>query len=77
MKMRSLKTVLRLVSLLMLVAAAVFLAVALTHPELGTVFYIGGIAIGAAVWRVFYIVYFAVMIGLFTASFFVSNGEKE
>ena len=65
---------LRLVSAVMLVAFIAFLAVALTHPELGTAFYIGGVYIGAAFWRVVYVLYLALAAGLFFASFFVKKG---
>lgn len=65
--------ILRLTSLLMLASAVVFLTVALSHPEFGTVFYIGSVPIGAAVWRSFYIFYAAVMAVLFGLSFFVKD----
>ena len=71
------KTVLRLISLSMLIIAIVFLCVALTHPELGTVFYIGTWKIGASVWRAFYLAYAIVTLVLFTASFFVKNRGKD
>ena len=70
-----LKIMLRLVSLAMLAVAVVFLAVALTHPELGGVFYIGNMAIGSDIWRVFYAVYGITMVALLVASFFV-KGKK-
>ena len=63
-----LKSVLRLISFVMLIVAIIFLAVALTHPELGTVFYIGNIKIGAEIWRVFYAVYVIAMVVLFGIS---------
>ena len=64
------KTFLRMLGLFMLLVAVVFLAIALTHPELGTVFYIGNWRVGAEVWRIFYLVYIGVMIGAFVLSFF-------
>lgn len=67
------KTVLRIISGILLLAAIVFLAIALTHPEMGTAFRVGNLTIGSAVWRVFYLVYAAVTVGLFTASFFVRD----
>lgn len=67
----TLKAKLRLAALLMLIIAIIFLSVALGHPELGTVFYIGSLKIGATVWRIFYAVYSALMLVLFIASFFV------
>lgn len=63
-----LKSVLRLISFAMLIVAIIFLVVALTHPELGTVFYIGNIKIGAEIWRVFYAVYVIAMVVLFGIS---------
>ena len=68
-----LKNILRLSSLIMLVIAIVFLSYALTHPEGGTVFYIGGLAIGSAIWRAFYLVYAGIMVALFAVSFFVKD----
>ncbi len=68
-----LKSILRLVSLVMLVIAIVFLSYALTHPELGTVIYIGSLKIGSAIWRAFYLIYIIVMIALFGISFFVKD----
>ena len=63
-----LKSALRLISFVMLIVAIIFLAVALTHPELGTVFYIGNLKIGSEIWRAFYAVYAIVMIALFGVS---------
>ena len=63
-----LKSVLRLISFAMLIVAIIFLAVALTHPELGTVFYIGNLKVGSEIWRAFYAVYAIVMIALFGVS---------
>lgn len=71
------KTVFRIISGIMLVVAAVFLVFALTHPEAGSVFYIGDLAIGSKIWRAFYVVYALVMVGLFTASFFVGKTKAE
>lgn len=68
-----LKKALRLISLVMLIIAIVFLAFALTHPEYGSVFYIGNLAIGSEVWRAFYIIYAISMAALFLASFFVKS----
>lgn len=67
------KKVLRRISLAMLIVAIVFLVYALTHPEFGTVFYIGTLEIGSTVWRVFYAVYAIVTVALFVASFFVKD----
>ena len=70
------KKILRIISGVMLIIAVVFLSIALTHPEFGTVFYIGNLRIGAAIWRAFYLIYAVVMVGLFVASFFCSQ-EKN
>ena len=55
------------------VIAIVFIACALANPALGRTFYIGDIAIGAEVWRVFYAIYAIVMAILFVLSFFVGK----
>ena len=68
-----LKSVLRLIGFAMLIVAIVFLAVALTHPELGTVFYIGNIKIGSEIWRIFYAVYAVVMVALFGVSWCIKK----
>ena len=65
--------VLRIISLVMFVAAMTFIACALANPALGSTFYIGDIAIGAKVWRVFYAIYAIVMAILFILSFFVGK----
>lgn len=72
-----LKLIFRIVSAVMLVAAICFLAVAFTHPELGTVFYIFGIPIGTEVWYVCYIFYLITMISLFVVSFFIKSKRKK
>ena len=65
--------VLRIISLLMFVVAIIFIACALANPALGRTFYIGNIAIGAEIWRVFYAIYAIVMAILFILSFFVGK----
>ena len=65
--------VLRIISLVMFVVAIIFIACALANPALGRTFYIGDIAIGAEVWRVFYAIYAIVMAILFVMSFFVGK----
>lgn len=70
------KVILRIISLVMLVIALVFVAIALGHPELGSVFYIGSIRIGARECLMFYKAYLVLMIALFAASFFVKNSKK-
>jgi hypothetical protein len=69
------KSILRVVSLVMLIIAIVFLSYVFTHPEVGTVFYIGTLKIGSSIWRAFYLVYAIVMVVLFSISFFV-KGKK-
>lgn len=67
------KTALRLVALTMLLAAVIFAAAALNHPQWGTALNIGGLRIGAPVWRVCYVLYLAVMCGALGASFLVKE----
>lgn len=67
------KIVLRSISAVMFVIAVVYLGYVFTHPEFGSVFYIGKLEIGPTIWRIFYAVYAAIMIGLFVGSFFVKN----
>ena len=62
------KSMLRLISFVMLIVAIIFLAIALTHPELGAVFYIGNLKIDSEIWRAFYAVYAIVMVALFGVS---------
>lgn len=69
------RLILRVISLVMLIVAIVFLSIALTHPEFGSVFYIGNLRIGVEIWWAFYIIYAVVMVGLFVASFFVGRGK--
>ena len=65
--------VLRIISLVMFVVAIIFIVCALANPALGRTFYIGEIAIGAEVWRVFYAIYAIIMAILFVLSFFVGK----
>lgn len=71
------KSILRLISLAMLVVAVGFVAVALSNPTLGTVFYIGNLRIGADIWRAFYLVYVIVMAALFAVSFCLKGERKK
>lgn len=64
---------LRLISLVMLIVAVVFVFCALSNPALGKVFYIGSIKIRADIKRAFYAVYAIVMVALFGISFFVKD----
>ena len=70
------KKTLRIVSLLMLIVAVIFVVCALSAPNLGNSFYIGSFRVGAKHLRIFYAVYAIVMVGLFLASFFVKKGKK-
>ena len=67
------KTILRLISLLMLIAAVIFVACALCCPTLGTTIYIGSFAFGAEQWRVCYAAYIFVTAALFGTSLFVKD----
>jgi len=64
---------LRLVSLLMLIAAVIFVFCALSCPTLGRTIHIGSFVFGAEQWRVCYGIYVLVMAGLFLSSFFVKK----
>ena len=64
---------LRIISLTMLVIAVVFIACALSAPNLGKVIYIGSIKIGAEQKRICYVIYVIAMAALFLASFFVKE----
>jgi len=64
---------LRLISLVMLIVAVVFVFCALSNLALGKVFYIGSIKIGADIKRAFYAIYAIVMVTLFGISFFVKD----
>ena len=65
------RKILRFVSLGMLVIAAVFVAVAVQNPQMGTAVRIGALTFGAKAWRACYAVYLLVMAGAFAASFLV------
>lgn len=71
------KKKLRIISLIMLVAAVIFVACALSAPNLGRTIYIGSFAFGAEQWRVCYAIYAVVMLALFAASFFVKKDKQE
>ena len=63
------KKTLRLISLGMFIIAAIFVVVALTHPEMGGTFYIGKFEVNASHWQVCYILYAMIMIALLVMSF--------
>ena len=67
------RRILRIISLVMLIVAVVFVFCALSNPALGKVFYIGSIKIGADIKRAFYAVYAIVIVALFGISFFVKD----
>lgn len=73
MENKLIKIVFRVISLIMLVIAILFLGYAFTHPEFGSVFYIGKVEISSSVWRLLYAVYLAVTVGLFVGSFWVKT----
>lgn len=64
---------LRFISAVMLVVAAVFVYCAVSCPTLGRVFYIGSMRIDSEIKRVFYACYAIVMVLLFIVSFFVER----
>lgn len=66
----------RLISLVMLIVAAVFVFCALSNPTLGKTIYIGSFVFGAEQWRFCYKVYAIVMVGLFVTSFFVKENKS-
>lgn len=70
------KNILRLISLVMLIVAVIFVFCALPNPALGKTIYIGNFVFGAEQWRFCYKIYAAVMVGLFIASFFVKEKSK-
>ena len=67
------KRILRLVSLLMLAIAVIFVFCALSAPTLGRAIYIGNYAFGARQWRICYAIYALAMAAVFIASFFVKD----
>lgn len=70
------KKKLRIISLTMLVIAVVFIACALSAPNLGKVIYIGSIKIGAEQKRICYAIYVIAMAALFLSSFFVKEKKQ-
>lgn len=71
------KNILRLVSLVMLIASVIFILCALSAPTLGSVIYIGPFRFGPEQWRFCYAVYAIVMIGLFSSSFFIKDDKNR
>ena len=64
------KIILRLISLIILIIAIIFVFSALSNPALGKVIYIGDFKFGAEQWRTCYLLYLIIMAGLFISSFF-------
>ena len=67
------KLLLRVISIGMLIAAAIFVFCAVSCPTLGRVFYIGSIRIDAEIKRMFYRCCMAITILLFGISFLVKE----
>ena len=67
------RKLLRLVSLLMLIAAVIFVICALCCPTCGRVVYIGGIKWGGEQWRACYASYVSIMLFLWLCSFFTQE----
>lgn len=65
------KAALRILSLVMLIVAVIFVLCAVSCPTLGSVIYIGSLGFGPEQWLVCYKLYLLVMVCLFAASFFV------
>lgn len=71
------KRIFRFIALIMFIIAMCFLVYALAHPEGGIVFYFGNIRVGSKIWSGFYLLYTIIMLGFFTASFFIGNKNKK
>ncbi len=71
------KATFRIISLIMLIIAVIFVACALSAPNLGQAIQIGSFRFGAQQWRICYAVYAILMAAFFVASFFVKKGTKE
>ena len=67
------KKKLRIISLIMLAIAIIFIICALSAPNLGHTISIGNYQFGAEQWRICYAIYAIVMIALFAASFFAKK----
>ena len=71
------KSMLRLMSLIMLIGAVIFVSCALACPTLGQTIYLGDWKFGAEQWRICYLIYVIVMTALFVASFFVKSSTSK
>lgn len=67
------RIILRIISLIMLIVAVIFVICALLTPTMGSVFYIGKWEFGPDQWRVCYAIYAVIMIALFVMSFFIKT----
>lgn len=67
------RTILRLISFIMLIAAIAFILYALSSPTLGTTIHIGNLVFAAEQWQFCYNIYILVIIGSFAASFFIKD----
>ena len=67
------KTLLRGISILMLLLAVAFILWAVSDPTLGSTVYIGAHHIGANYWWIGYSAYILIMAGLFISSFFIGD----
>ena len=68
-----LKLILRVVSVIMLIAGIVFLYIAISAPTFGRVLYVGSIRFDAERKRIVYAVYWIVTVVLFLCSFLMKN----
>lgn len=67
------KKKLRIISLVMLVIAIIFVICALSAPNFGHTIYIGSYEFGAEQWRICYAIYVIIMAALFISSYFVKE----
>ncbi len=67
------KIVLRVVSVVMLLIAIVFVIMAVSCPTMGRVVYIGSFRFGGEQLEICYATYLIIMFGLFLASFFIKK----
>lgn len=71
------RTLFRCISLLMLLAAAVFVLCAMACPTCGRTIYIGVLAIGSDVWHACYALYLAAVLGCFLFSFHCPKNRRR
>ncbi len=75
--MMNIRKLLRIISLIMLIIAVIFVICALSSPTLGNTIYIGNFTFGAEQWRICYVIYVIIMLGLFAISFFIKKKSNE